>query len=84
MHSKVWNTAGHVKNFTDPLVECKVCHHRYRADNIINDTCSNCGSKSNFTDEKDLIYYSILMVLVIKFILDLKQLKVYLLIIQRY
>lgn len=32
MNSKVWEASGHLKNFTDPLVECKVCHLRFRAD----------------------------------------------------
>ena len=29
---RVWEASGHVKSFTDPLVECKVCHERFRAD----------------------------------------------------
>lgn len=32
MNSKVWEASGHIKNFTDPLVECKVCHSRLRSD----------------------------------------------------
>ncbi len=32
MNSKVWEASGHLKSFTDPLVECKVCHLRFRAD----------------------------------------------------
>src|SRR3989344_1634681 len=32
MNSKVWEASGHIKNFTDPLVECKICHMRLRAD----------------------------------------------------
>src|SRR3990167_5023704 len=32
MNPKVWEASGHVKNFTDPLVECKICHVRLRAD----------------------------------------------------
>ncbi len=32
MNPKVWEASGHLKNFTDPLVECKVCHQRLRAD----------------------------------------------------
>ena len=27
MHPKVWETSGHVQNFTDPLVDCKQCKH---------------------------------------------------------
>ncbi len=32
MNPKVWEASGHIKNFTDPLVECKICHKRLRAD----------------------------------------------------
>jgi glycyl-tRNA synthetase len=32
MNPKVWEASGHVASFTDPLVECKVCHGRFRAD----------------------------------------------------
>ena len=31
-HSQVWEASGHLKSFTDPLVECKICHERFRAD----------------------------------------------------
>lgn len=33
MNPLVWEKSGHLKAFTDPLVECKVCHKRFRADN---------------------------------------------------
>ena len=32
MHPKVWQASGHLANFTDPLVDCKVCGERFRAD----------------------------------------------------
>ncbi len=32
MNPKVWEASGHIKNFTDPLVECKICHARIRSD----------------------------------------------------
>ncbi|MEK7624206.1 MAG: glycine--tRNA ligase, partial [Patescibacteria group bacterium] len=32
MNPKVWEGSGHLKNFTDALVECKKCHERYRVD----------------------------------------------------
>ncbi|HZZ99118.1 MAG TPA: glycine--tRNA ligase [Candidatus Paceibacterota bacterium] len=32
MNPKVWEASGHVSGFTDPLIECKVCHERVRAD----------------------------------------------------
>ncbi len=31
---KVWQASGHVKNFKDPLVECKKCHQRFRPDKL--------------------------------------------------
>jgi glycyl-tRNA synthetase len=31
---KIWEASGHVANFTDPLVECKSCHKRFRFDQI--------------------------------------------------
>ncbi|MEX1367114.1 MAG: glycine--tRNA ligase [Nannocystaceae bacterium] len=32
MHSKVWQASGHLANFADPLVDCRVCGERFRAD----------------------------------------------------
>lgn len=32
MNPQVWKTSGHVEAFSDPLVECKLCHQRFRAD----------------------------------------------------
>src|SRR3990167_5594730 len=32
MNPKVWDASGHLSSFTDPLVECKICHKRFRAD----------------------------------------------------
>lgn len=32
MNPKVWEASGHTSGFTDPLIECKVCHQRVRAD----------------------------------------------------
>ncbi|MDP8928872.1 MAG: glycine--tRNA ligase [Actinomycetota bacterium] len=37
MSPKVWEASGHVGGFTDPLVECTICHKRYRADQIESD-----------------------------------------------
>jgi len=33
MNPKTWEASGHTEAFTDPLVECKACHKRFRADN---------------------------------------------------
>ena len=35
MHPRVWEASGHVSNFNDPLVDCKVCKSRFRADHLI-------------------------------------------------
>lgn len=32
MNPTVWGKSGHIKEFTDPLIECKICHQRFRAD----------------------------------------------------
>ena len=45
MNSKTWEASGHIQNFTDPLVECKKCHTRYRADQINDERCANCGAQ---------------------------------------
>ena len=37
MHPKVWEASGHTEGFTDPLVEDKVTHKRYRADHLLED-----------------------------------------------
>ena len=66
---QVWEASGHVATFTDPLTECKQCHKRWRADNLLEAyaekhgheapggladiTCSNCGTKGNFTEPRD-------------------------------
>ena len=40
---RVWEASGHLANFTDPLVDCRSCKERWRADHI-EGTCPNCGS----------------------------------------
>ncbi|MFP4460405.1 MAG: glycine--tRNA ligase [Candidatus Zixiibacteriota bacterium] len=45
MHPKVWVASGHVESFTDPMVECKSCHHRFREDNLKKDKCPDCGGE---------------------------------------
>ena len=44
MHPKTWEASGHVSNFHDPLVDCKNCKARYRADHIdLKKPCTKCG-----------------------------------------
>jgi len=44
-HPKVWEASGHVKSFVDPLSECKKCHHRFKADDLTEDKCPDCGGE---------------------------------------
>jgi len=50
MNPKVWEASRHVSEFSDPLVECKKCHQRFREDQI-GGACPNCGGKE-FTEAK--------------------------------
>lgn len=45
MSPKVWESSGHLKNFSDPLAECKKCHHRFRKDKLNEDKCPDCGGE---------------------------------------
>jgi len=45
MHPKVWEASGHVAGFTDPLVDCKTCKARFRADQIGEAACPQKPSK---------------------------------------
>ncbi len=65
MNPKTWVASGHTATFSDPLVECKECHNRFRADKIadvsekvtadefraLHIKCPNCG-KENWDDVK--------------------------------
>ena len=46
MHPQVWVTSGHVANFTDPMVDCKKCKARFRADKLQEARCPLKPSKS--------------------------------------
>ena len=66
---QVWVSSGHVDAFVDPLTECKQCHKRWRADQLIEAfaekhgheppqglldvVCTNCGTKGNFTEPQN-------------------------------
>lgn len=55
MNPKVWEASGHVAAFSDPLVECKICHERLRADQkdeIKNHESSHVGKKTEWTEPK--------------------------------
>jgi glycyl-tRNA synthetase len=53
MSPKVWEASGHVATFTDPLVECTNCHHRFRADHIdLERPCPDCGNGPAWTEPR--------------------------------
>jgi len=53
MNPKVWEASGHIKTFNDPLIECKKCHERFRADQLLDlKACPSCGEKKTFTEAR--------------------------------
>lgn len=62
MNNNVWKASGHLGNFADPLLDCRKCKTRMRADKLIEDNYPdlNCGGWSNeqlktFIEEKNLV-----------------------------
>ncbi|MFQ5602132.1 MAG: glycine--tRNA ligase [bacterium] len=45
MHPTIWHASGHVEGFTDPLVDCKTCQGRFRADQLDSTPCPQKPSK---------------------------------------
>ena len=59
MHPRVWEASGHLENFTDPLVECRVCHHRFRADQVPTEgVCPDCGGPLTDARQFNLMFRS--------------------------
>ena len=61
MHPSIWEASGHVGAFNDPLVDCKKCKARYRADEFFDDfssidwneiQCPNCGTIGDMTEPR--------------------------------
>ena len=55
MHPRVWQASGHVDSFADPLIDCRGCKTRHRADNLINDF-SNSSIGDAMTNEEMVNY----------------------------
>lgn len=54
MHPRTWEASGHVEGFSDPMVDCKECKSRFRADHIdLSGKCPKCGSKDSFTEARE-------------------------------
>ena len=67
MNPQTWVASGHLGGFSDPLMDCKECHERFRADKLIEDFCQDNGIELegsvdgwsneqmvNFIDEKNI------------------------------
>ena len=55
MHPKVWEASGHVESFADPLIDCRSCKTRHRADNLVNDFTNS--SKGDAMTNEELINF---------------------------
>ncbi len=56
MNPRAWEASGHVEGFSDPLVECKICHKRFRPDKpeeIKDHEASHKGEKVEWTEPKN-------------------------------
>lgn len=51
MHPRVWEASGHVSGFSDPLIDCKECKVRHRADNLIDDFDANAHADGMSQEE---------------------------------
>lgn len=51
MHPRVWEASGHVSSFSDPLIDCKECKMRHRADNLIDDFDKNANADGMSQEE---------------------------------
>ncbi len=64
---KLWKASGHIETFVDPMVDCKACKHRFRADHLagvdtndlkkldeklVNLACPSCDAKDSFTPSR--------------------------------
>jgi len=56
MHPQVWVASGHVGGFSDPLVECKVCHLRWRATDLNGNSCPDCGGELTESNPFNLMF----------------------------
>tara|TARA_B100000959_G_scaffold160083_1_gene167681 strand:- start:30941 stop:32287 length:1347 start_codon:yes stop_codon:yes gene_type:complete len=62
MHPRIWEASGHVAEFHDPLVDCKQCQARFRADELTDGNlesvdwssiqCPTCGTTGKLTDPR--------------------------------
>ena len=55
-HPRTWEASGHLQNFTDPLVDCKSCKQRFRADHVNGTRCPECGGELTEARQFNLMF----------------------------
>ncbi len=55
-HPQTWVTSGHVNSFSDPMVDCKSCKHRFRADQVEGTACPECSGELTAAREFNLMF----------------------------
>jgi glycyl-tRNA synthetase len=55
-HPRTWEASGHLQNFTDPLVDCKSCKQRFRADHVDGTRCPECGGELTEARQFNLMF----------------------------
>ncbi len=57
MHPEVWHASGHIEGFSDPLVDCKKCKHRFRQDDLDDfKACPDCGGELTEARQFNLMF----------------------------
>jgi glycyl-tRNA synthetase len=56
MRSEVWVASGHVEHFHDPMVDCKECKKRFRADHVEGENCPECGGELTGARQFNLMF----------------------------
>ncbi len=56
-HPETWKASGHVDCFSDPMIDCRICKGRFRADHLEKNAagkleCPNCGGKGDLTEAR--------------------------------
>ncbi|MHB8571860.1 MAG: glycine--tRNA ligase [Candidatus Dormibacteria bacterium] len=60
MNPRVWEASGHVSGFSDPMVDCRKCKNRYRADHLEGPRCPNCGGELTEARQFNLMFKTFL------------------------
>jgi glycyl-tRNA synthetase len=56
MHPHVWKASGHLEGFSDPLVDCRKCKHRFKADDLQSGKCPECGGELTKARQFNLMF----------------------------